>query len=77
MAYAAAHLDEFVAVVLDGTVVATIPIDARTAKGNFVFTGDYTEAETRLLASYLYRDPILYELQPIEDVEIPTKESTP
>ena len=77
MDYAAGHPDEFVAVVLDGTVLATVPIDARTAKGNFVFTGDYTEAETRLLASYLYRDPILYELQPIEDVEIPTEESTP
>jgi SecD-like export protein len=73
-AYAAKHPNEFVAVVLDGTVLATIPIDARTAKGNFVFTGDYTEAESRLLASYLYRDPILFELRPIEDVEIPAHE---
>jgi hypothetical protein len=77
MDYAAGHPDEFVAVVLDGTVLATVPIDARTAKGNIVFSGDYTEAESRLLASYLYRDPILYELQPIEDVEIPTEGSTP
>ena len=73
-AYAAKHPDEFVAVVLDGMVLATIPIDARTAKGRFVFTGDYTEAESRLLASYLYRDPILFELQPIEDVEIPARD---
>jgi hypothetical protein len=73
-AYAAKHLDEFVVIVLDGTVLATIPIDARTARGHFVFTGDYTEAESRLLASYLYRDPILFELQPIEDVELPARD---
>jgi preprotein translocase subunit SecD len=73
-AFAAKHPEEFVAVVLDGTVVATIPIDARAAKGNFVFTGDYTEAESRLLASYLYRDPIRFELQPIEDVELPARD---
>ena len=73
-AYAAKHPDEFVTVALDGTVLATIPIDARTAKGHFVFTGDYTAAESRLLASYLYRDPILFELQPIEDVEIPARD---
>jgi hypothetical protein len=73
-AYAAKHPDEFVAVVLDGTVLATIPIDARAARGHFVFTGDYTEAESRLLASYLYRDPILFELRPIEDVELPSRD---
>ena len=72
-AYAAKHPEEFVAVVLDGTVLATIPIDARTARGHFVFTGDYTEAESRLLASWLYRDPILFELRPIEDVELPAR----
>jgi hypothetical protein len=66
--------DEFVAVVLDGTVLATIPIDARTARGHFVFTGDFTESESRLLASYLYRDPIPFELRPIEDVQIPAHE---
>jgi preprotein translocase subunit SecD len=74
VAYAAKHPDEFVAIVLDGTVLATIPIDARTAKGHFVFTGDYTEAESRLLASYLYRDPIPFELQPIEDVQLPASQ---
>lgn len=73
-AYAAIHQDEFVAVVMDGMVLATIPIDARTARGHFVFTGDYTEAESRLLASYLYRDPIPFELRPIEDVQIPAGE---
>ena len=72
-AYAATHRNEFIAVVLDGTVLATMPIDDRVAKGNFVFTGDYTEAETRLMASYLYRDPILFQLQPIEDVELPAQ----
>ena len=69
--YAAAHHGEFVAVVLDDTVLATLPIDERTAKGHFVFTGDYTEAESRLLAQSLYAEPIPYELRPIEDVEIP------
>lgn len=69
--YAANHRDEFVAVVLDGIVLATMPIDARTAKAAFVFTGDYTEAESRNLASSLYTEPIPFELQLIEDVEIP------
>jgi hypothetical protein len=73
-AYAANHRGEFVAVVLDGTVLATLPIDDRVASGHFVFTGDYTEAESRLLASYLYRDPILFELRPIEDVELPSRD---
>jgi SecD-like export protein len=72
MAYATTHRGEMVAVVLDGVVLATLPIDARTARGNFVFTGDYTEAESHNLASYLYRDPIPFELRPIEDVELPT-----
>jgi hypothetical protein len=71
--YASGHRGEFVAVVLDGTVLATMPIDDRTARAHFVFTGDYTEAETRLMASYLYRDPILSDLRPIEDVEIPAQ----
>jgi len=70
-AYAANHRDEFVAVVLDGIVLATLPIDARTAKAAFVFTGDYTEAESRDLASSLYKDPMTFELQLIEDVEMP------
>ena len=69
--YAADHRDEFVAVALDGIVMATMPIDARTAKGSFVFTGDYTEAESRTLASSLYTDPIPFELQLVEDVEVP------
>jgi hypothetical protein len=72
-AYAAKHRGEFVAVVLDGTVLATLPIDDRVTRGRFVFTGDYTEAESRQLASRLYRDPILFELRPIEDVELPAR----
>jgi preprotein translocase subunit SecD len=71
--YAAAHPREYVAIVLDGVVLATPSIEGATAKGNFVFTGDYTEAETRLLASYLYRDPLPFELRPTSDVEIPTR----
>jgi hypothetical protein len=70
--YASAHRGEFVAIVLDGIVLATLPIDELTSRAHFVFTGDYTEAETRLMASYLYRDPILFDLRPIEDVEIPS-----
>ncbi len=71
-AYAAAHPGEYVAVVLDGTVLATLPIEGQTAMGNFVFTGDYTEAETKLLASWLYGDPIAFELHPTGDVEVPS-----
>ena len=71
MTYAAKHPDEFVAIVLDGIVQATVPIDARTAKGNFVFVGDFTEAESRNLASSLYNEPIPFELSPVEDVELP------
>ena len=51
----------------------TIPIDGRTRNGNFVFTGDYTEAETRLMASYLYQDPIRFDLQPTADIEVPSR----
>ena len=72
-AYAAKHPDEFVAVVSDGTVLATLPIDARAARGHFVFTGDYTESESRALARSLYQDPIPFELAPIEDVELPAR----
>jgi preprotein translocase subunit SecD len=72
-AYAATHPDEFVAVVLDGTILATLPIDERMARCHFVFTGDYTEAESHNLASYLYRDPIAFELEPTDDVEIPAQ----
>ena len=71
--YAAAHPGEYVAIVLDGVVLATLPIEGITAQGNFVFTGDYTEAETHLLASSLYRDPIPFELRPTSDVETPTR----
>ena len=72
-AYADAHPGEYVAVVLDGVVLTVLPIDGATAKGNFVFTGDYTEAESHLLASWLYRDPVAFELRPTGDVEIPTR----
>jgi len=71
--FAAGHPGEFVAIVLDGIVLATLPIEGATANGDFVFTGDYTEAETRLLASWLYRDPLPFELRPVSDVEIPTR----
>jgi preprotein translocase subunit SecD len=71
--YATAHPGEYVAVVLDGVVLATLPIEGATAKGNFIFTGDYTEAESRLLASWLYRDPIPFVLQPTSDIEVSTR----
>ncbi len=61
------------ALVLDGTVLATLPIDGQTRNGNFVFTGDYTEAETHLMASYLYQDPIRFDLQPTADIEVPSR----
>jgi hypothetical protein len=70
--YAAAHPGEYVAIVLDGVVLATLPIDEQVAQGHFAFTGDYTEAETRLLAQSLYRDPLRFELRPIEDIEVPS-----
>jgi hypothetical protein len=71
-AYATSHPGEYVAVVLDGVVLATLPIEGATANGNFIFTGDYTEAESHLLVRYLYRDPIPFLLRPTSDVEIPT-----
>ena len=73
VAFAADHQGEFAALVLDGTTLAAFPIDDRTRIGNFVFTGDYTEAETRLMASYLYRDPILFDLQPTADIQVASR----
>jgi hypothetical protein len=54
-------------------VLAVLPIEGVTAKGGFVFTGDYTEAESRRLASWLYRDPITAVLEPIGEVEVPSR----
>jgi preprotein translocase subunit SecD len=71
--YAAAHRDEFVAVVLDGVVLAVLTIDDRTARGRFVFTGDYTEAESQSLARWLYRDPLPYDLEKTMDVEFASR----
>ena len=68
-----AHQGDYVALVLDGAILGTMPIDGRTRNGNFVFTGDYTEAETRLMASYLYQDPIRFDLQPTADIEVPSR----
>ena len=73
LAFATTHQGEYVALVLDGTVLATLPIDGQTRNGNFVFTGDYTEAETHLMASYLYQDPIRFDLQPTADIEVPSR----
>jgi hypothetical protein len=71
-AHAAAHRGEYVAIVLDDIVLATLPIDEQVAQGHFAFTGDYTEAETRNLAQRFYRDPVPFELRPIRDVEVPS-----
>ena len=70
-AYAALHDGEYVAIVLDDTILATLPIDARVAKGTFVFTGDYTEAEARLLAERLYTDPLPFPHRLVSDIEAP------
>ena len=40
--FAAGHPGEYVAIVLDGVVLATLPVEGTTAKGRFSFTGDYT-----------------------------------
>ena len=73
LAFASSHQGDYVALVLDGAILGTMPIDGRTRNGNFVFTGDYTEAETRLMASYLYQDPIRFDLQPTADIEVPSR----
>lgn len=69
--YADLHPQEHVAVVLDGKVLATLPIDDRLARGVFVFTGDYTEAEARRLADRLYADPLAFSLRLAKDLELP------
>jgi preprotein translocase subunit SecD len=73
LAHATAHPREYVAVVLDGIVLATLSIEGETAKGNFVFTGDYTEAESRLLARYLYRSPIPFPLRLTDEIEVQSR----
>ncbi len=73
LAFAKDHPGEYAALVLDGTILSTFPIDAQTRNGNFVFTGDYTEAETHLMASYLYQDPIRFDLQQTADIELPSR----
>jgi hypothetical protein len=70
--YAAAHRGEYIAVVLDGVVLAVLPIDEHVVKAHFAFTGDYTEAESHQLAQTVYRDPLPFELRPIEEIEVPS-----
>jgi preprotein translocase subunit SecD len=69
--YAKTHAGEYVAIVLDGVVMATLPIEEQVAKGHFAFTGDYTEAESRLLAQSLYKDPLGFPLLKVRDIEVP------
>jgi preprotein translocase subunit SecD len=69
-AFATAHPGEFVAVVLDGVVMAVLPITGQAAKARFSFTGDYTEAESRLLAGILNKDPLRFPLEKLRDVEV-------
>ena len=73
LAHASAHPGEYVAVILDGIVLATVSIEGQTAKGNFVFTGDYTEAESRLLARLLYRSPIPFPLRLTDEIEVQSR----
>jgi preprotein translocase subunit SecD len=69
--YAKVHPGEYVAVVLDGVVLATLPIAEQVANGHFAFTGDYTEAETHVLVMSLYKGPLRFPLQKLRDVEVP------
>ena len=70
-AYAKAHPGEFAVVALDGIVMTVVPIAGQAANARFSFTGDYTEAEARLLAAILYKDPLRFPLEKVRDVEIP------
>jgi hypothetical protein len=74
-AYAEKHLGEYVAVVLDGNVLAVIPIDERVATGRIAFTGDYTEAESRRFARNLYREPLPFPLELVHEVKVPASGS--
>jgi preprotein translocase subunit SecD len=74
-AYAGGHLGEYLAIVLDGVVMAVLPIEGVTADGAFAFTGDYSEAETHQLAGMLYLDPMQASLREIRHVEIPSSGS--
>jgi preprotein translocase subunit SecD len=74
-AFASGHLGEFVAIVLDGLVMAVLPIEGPTADGVFAFTGDYSEAEARHLAEILQVDPMQASLREIRHVEIPSTSS--
>jgi hypothetical protein len=71
VAFAKDHPLEYVALVLDDTVLATLPIVDRVANGVFVFTGDFTEAEARLLVGGLYADPLPFSLRLVEELEVP------
>lgn len=70
--YAKAHPGEFVAVVLDGIVMAIEPIEKAVLNARFAFTGDYTEAETHLMVMSLYRDPLGFPLERLRDDEVPS-----
>ncbi len=69
--YAKAHPGEYVAVVLDGKVLATLELSGPVADGAIAFTGDYTASEARRFASWLYRDPLPFPLEAETLVEIP------
>lgn len=69
------HRGEYIAVVMEGLVVATLAIGDEVAKGHFAFTGDYTDAESHRLASNLYRDPVRFPLRVVRDVEVPASGS--
>jgi hypothetical protein len=69
------HRGEYVAVVMDGIVMATVAVDDEVAKAHFAFTGDYTEAEAHRLASFLNKDPVGFPLRVVRDVERPASGS--
>jgi hypothetical protein len=69
--WAEAHANDWIAVVLDGTVLGVQAVRDHVAEGKFAFTGDYTTAETERLRDVLQAGPLAGRLRLVEDVEIP------
>jgi preprotein translocase subunit SecD len=69
--YATAHKGDYVAIVYDGIVLATLPITGPVLEGKFAFTGDYTEAEARRFAASLYQEPLPFDLKLATEITFP------
>jgi SecD-like export protein len=72
--YATTHKGEYVAIVYDGIVLATMPIAGQALEGKFAFTGDYTEAEARRFAASLYNEPLPVDIKLALEVTFPADE---